>query len=166
MSSFLSMSRLRSLRQLDLSSTELPPSDYNLLIDHINKDGLRKLALLKLVNVDMSAVAAGNLVKALVKIKEVQIRGRHRLLNANVNCLTTLQCQELLDSIRTLEKKQRKLQVLDIALNTLSQVSSDSLAEAVVTLRNVDLGQTNLTGKQCQLLMETCLLYTSPSPRD
>ena len=46
------------------------------------------------------------------------------------------------------------LQVLHIGSNNLQAKSPDSLAEAMVGLREVDLSDTDLTEEHCQVLMD------------
>ena len=135
---FLGIARLQNIRDLDLSYTELPPTYYDRLIRHINDGGLKKLAVINLSDIDKTAIDAENLGIALIKMRKVNLCGPN-------NMMTTMQCQQLMNNINNVEPNLRKLQVLDIAHNNLSEVISDSLAKAVVTMREVDLEETDLS---------------------
>ena len=102
MAEFLGQTRLQNIRQLDLSSTTLPPGDYNLLMDHIVDGGLKKLVKMNLEGVLLSGVDASNLGRALVKVEDVNLGGTQ---------LTAQQCQQLMDNIVTVCPKLRKLKV-------------------------------------------------------
>ena len=129
---FLGIARLQNIRDLDLSHTSLPPTDYNRLISHINDGGLKKLAVIDLSAIDNSAIEAETFGKALVKMRKVNLHGIGQ--PAPNQGMITIQCQQLMNDISNLEPKLRKLQILDIGSNNLADVTPASLAKAVACL--------------------------------
>jgi len=114
-------------------------------VNHIVNDGLKKLIELYLSVVDLSRVEANSLGQAVIKMEAVGLSGTQ---------LTAQQGQMLMDSIGTVPAKLRKLQWLNISDNSFSEVTSGSLARAVVTIVEVDLSNAELTSDQSQELMD------------
>ena len=102
MEAFLNQSRLKNLRQIDLSNTTLPSVDYNRLLNAIANGRLKKLVEMDLDFVDLSGVDPDILGRASVKVETVKIMRTQ---------LTGQQCQRLMDNIRTVDPKPRKFQV-------------------------------------------------------
>ena len=115
------------------------------------------MEIFKINSNNLSGVTPASLAQAVVTLKKVDLR---------YDSLTPPQCQVLMNTIKNADVKT--LEILIVGGNNLSQVSSVSLAEAVLTLREVKLSSPTSGGRprhtkqevrpgQCQVLANSII---------
>ena len=104
---------------------------------------MKTLEKIEIEGNNLESVPPDSLAEAVVGLREVD-------LTTEMTHLTGEQCQVLMDAIRTAVEKT--LEKLEIQSNSLETVSPNSLAEAVIGIREVNLRNTHLTREQCQVL--------------
>ena len=102
-------------------------------MDVIRTEKKKPLENLHIAENDLQEVAPDSLAEAVVSLKFVSLQDTN---------LFPEHCQRLIDVIRT--DKEKTLENLDIGKNDLKEVASDSLAEAVVSLKTASLQDTNM----------------------
>ena len=137
-----------TMKEVHLQNTQLTPEQSQRLVDAIRYAEVKTLQVLNLQENNLEHVVPASLADMAVTLTR---------LNLGSTGLTADQCQRLMDGIRHAEVKT--LKTLNVWGNLLTEVDPVSLAEALLTLTDVELQGTDMTLEQCEILLDDIIIF-------
>ncbi len=136
---FLTTGRFSTIRAIQLERAGLTTQSAETVLRFVVNSST--VVPLNLSMNDLKGVDPGLLVQALRRL---------RIVLLGYTKLTTLQCNEIIEE---LDRREEKIECLNIALNILSKASAEKLGRVVAKTRKCSLDSTWLTPTQSDAIM-------------